>query len=206
MKHLLLVRHGESEHLVRRLTGGWTDLPLTGKGRQQAHQTGDCLRRWAPFKPTVLLSSDLRRAAETAEIVAAAISIEVQFSADLRELNNGAAAGLTQDQANLLQIARTEPVLDWVPYPGGESWRALYRRLANLLASLDASKVESTIIVSHANAIICMINWWLRLNSDDNLQNIMYDIRPCSITYLTLDPDNVRRVVLLNDINHLSNA
>jgi broad specificity phosphatase PhoE len=35
MRELLLVRHGESEHLVRGISGGWTDLPLTALGRRQ---------------------------------------------------------------------------------------------------------------------------------------------------------------------------
>ena len=33
INHLFFVRHGESEHQVTGLTGGWTDTPLTGLGR-----------------------------------------------------------------------------------------------------------------------------------------------------------------------------
>lgn len=36
MDTLLLVRHGEAEHHVREITGGWTDTCLTERGREQA--------------------------------------------------------------------------------------------------------------------------------------------------------------------------
>ena len=37
MRDLVLLRHGEAEHHVRGLTGGWTDLALTAEGRRQAN-------------------------------------------------------------------------------------------------------------------------------------------------------------------------
>ena len=35
IKHMVFVRHGESQHHVNGLTGGWTDTPLTPVGKQQ---------------------------------------------------------------------------------------------------------------------------------------------------------------------------
>ena len=40
---ILLIRHGEADHHVKELTGGWTDSALTVRGQQQFQQLADCL-------------------------------------------------------------------------------------------------------------------------------------------------------------------
>jgi broad specificity phosphatase PhoE len=124
----------------------------------------------------------------------------------LRELNNGIAAELTAEAALPLQNPYAEPALDWVPFPEGESWRDMYARISSFLAALRASGRDRLILVSHANAIICAINWFLGLDTDENLRHLMYEIRPCSLTYLRVAPDQSRTVMRLNDIAHLSSV
>jgi probable phosphoglycerate mutase len=124
----------------------------------------------------------------------------------LRELNNGAAAGVTSEEARRLQNPPTEPALDWVPFAQGESWRDLYVRLSTFLDALRAGGRDRLILVSHANAIICAINWFLGLDTDENLRYLTYEIRPCSLTYLRVAPDQSRTVVRLNDTAHLSSG
>ena len=61
---LYVVRHGESEtNLAKRWTG-WMDVSLTGKGREDAKKAGDFLKN---IEFDRVLSSDLRRAVQTAE-------------------------------------------------------------------------------------------------------------------------------------------
>lgn len=96
---VILVRHAESEHHVRGLTGGWTDTPLTALGHEQARRLASRLHHELGDRPIRVLTSDLRRARETADHVSAALGIEPVLDRRLREYNNGAAANLTLDEA-----------------------------------------------------------------------------------------------------------
>lgn len=75
---IILVRHGEATHHTQHLTGGWTDSDLTEAGRGQLHALADKLA--ADFKGRSdkfrILTSDLKRAAESAAIVAARLGME----------------------------------------------------------------------------------------------------------------------------------
>jgi probable phosphoglycerate mutase len=204
VKELLIIRHGQSEHHVDGRSGGWTDSHLTELGRQQARATGAHLQARAPFQPSAIVSSDLARAAETAAIIGAATGLEVETSPALRELNNGDAAGLAIEEARRLENPFREPALDWVPFPNGESWRDLYTRISSFLSASRASGRDRLVLVSHGNAIICAINWFLGLDTDENLRYLMYEIRPCSLTHLRIAADRSRTVVRLNDVAHLA--
>lgn len=59
MRELLVVRHGESEHLATGLTGGWTNAHLTERGRAQARLTGARLARLLRGRSLTFCSSDL---------------------------------------------------------------------------------------------------------------------------------------------------
>jgi probable phosphoglycerate mutase len=203
LQNLMLIRHGEAGHHVAGMTGGWTDLPLTARGREDAARTAGFLATQAPFAPRFLLSSDLARARETAEIIGAGIGLAPELSGGLRELNNGIARGRTVAEAAALELPRTESGLDWIPYPEAESWRKMYDRVSAFYSGLRERGCNDCVVVSHGNAMICLINAFLGLTTDENLRDLMYTIRPCSITHLSLEPDGVRRVVRLNDVSHL---
>src|SRR4029077_17451655 len=86
---------------------GHTDVPLNDNGRTQAVAVADALRS-AGLSGVV--ASDLSRARETAQIVGAALGIEVAYlDADLRERTFGVFAGLTR-----IECERLHP----------EAWRA----------------------------------------------------------------------------------
>ena len=206
MRDLILIRHGEAEHHVRAMTGGWTDLPLTERGREDAATTARFLAEQSPFAPRSLLTSDLKRASQTAEIISAALGLPLERSPSLRELNNGVAAGRTTAEAQALELPRTQPGLDWIPYPEAESWRMLYDRIASLHADLEAEGRDACVVVSHGNAMTCLINRFLGLTSDENLTTLEYELRPCSITHLRAEPDGSRRLLRLNDVSHLALA
>ncbi|GHB35203.1 phosphoglycerate mutase [Pseudovibrio japonicus] len=204
LNELILLRHAESEHHLEGVVGGWTDSALTPHGIRQAKQTASFLPRYVEFRPIPIFSSDLKRAIQTTEWVAEETGNEFVQTPQLRELNNGVAKGLTKEEAQKVWNPPTQPILDWIPYNKGESWRMLYSRIERFMEDLTRIEAEKILIVSHANSIICMINWWLGLSDDTHLQNIMYDIRPCSITHLKRDEDGSARVVKLNDVSHLA--
>lgn len=203
MRELFLIRHGESEHHVRKISGGWTDLPLTERGHAQALATAERMRVLAREPQTSLYSSDLLRARETAEPIARTLELPVQTSDALRELNNGVARGLAEVDASLLRRPLTQPALDWVPYEQGESWRMMQQRVAAFFEDLDRREVGTVIAVTHGLALICAIQWFLRIDDERLLTNIMYDAAPGSITRLRTAHMDCRAIAFLNDTHHL---
>ena len=93
MTTILLARHGETEWNRDGRYQGWADPPLNAAGFAQARTLADQLRS-TPFD--AVYSSDLRRAQETAEIVAGPHGVPVIVDPGLREVNVGAWSGLTR--------------------------------------------------------------------------------------------------------------
>ena len=134
-----LVRHGESEWNVRRLTQGQTKHPrLTAFGREQAAVAAEAIaadlaRLGLPAAR--LVTSDLVRAVETAQIVGERIGLVPELDARLREQHLGELEGRSYEDS----WARAE-LHDWsdpeLPLAGGESVGQVRRRLAAVLAEL----------------------------------------------------------------------
>lgn len=87
MKELVLVRHGEPEHLVKGMVGGWTDLPLTDRGRKQIEITANRLKDLFESRIEIIYSSDLVRASESAKIIQE--RFDVPLVIDLPNTNMG---------------------------------------------------------------------------------------------------------------------
>ncbi len=203
MHRLILIRHAQSEHHVQRLTGGWTDLPLSRLGQAQAQVLADdCRRRLADELSVCLFSSDLARAAQTAAYVVAALGVAIQMEPALREINNGIAAGLTHDAAKRIELPMTEPVMEWVPYPEGESWRMMVDRVFTGMEQIDLACPTTAVVVTHGNAGVAVIQWWLRL-SERCRQGISFELDPASFSELAINPWQERTIVRLNDTGHL---
>lgn len=87
---LYLVRHGETVDNVRQIMQGQTQGCLTEHGREQAAEVSGLMCHW-PIDAVV--SSDLRRAVETAELIAAPHSLPVVQTPLLRERDWGGFTG-----------------------------------------------------------------------------------------------------------------
>jgi 2,3-bisphosphoglycerate-dependent phosphoglycerate mutase len=92
---LLLVRHGETDWNAEGRLQGHTDRPLNDYGRRQATELAE---RLAGETIDAIYTSDLSRARETAEIVAARLGLPVLVDAGLREKDWGTWEGLTGDE------------------------------------------------------------------------------------------------------------
>ena len=90
MTTLYLVRHGETEDNVRQIMQGQTQGELTEHGREQARQVAD---RLASKPIDAIVSSDLQRAIQTAEIIAEPHGLPIQQTPLLRERDWGGFTG-----------------------------------------------------------------------------------------------------------------
>jgi probable phosphoglycerate mutase len=92
---ILLARHGETDWNREGRWQGWADPPLNELGREQARMLAEELRD-TPFD--AVYTSDLKRAHQTAEIVAAPHGVPVVTDRGLREIDIGSWSGLTKPE------------------------------------------------------------------------------------------------------------
>ena len=201
MKELILVRHGQSEYMVKGMTGGWTDAPLTELGRTQARLTGQRLLHLLQGIRFQVYSSDIKRAAETAHIIGGILSEPPVFVPALRELNNGIAVDMTKKEAEKIRHPVTNPVMDWIPYPEAESWRMLHNRVVTFMEHIQPH-CGTGLLVAHSMVITSVIHWWLEFG-EDIITRVSFDIDPCSITRLRINKWNEKTISKLNDTSHL---
>ena len=201
MKDLILIRHAECTQDVHNVTGGWTNTRLTELGQRQAQATAQRVKELVAGRRTELFSSDLERARETGEAIGDALSLTPTFKRELRELDNGKAAGLTWESAKAFELPRTEPILDWVPYVDAESWRMMARRIYAFMEKTHFAE-EIVLLVTHGESGKAVIHWWLGL-PEEYWCRISYVLDYCSITCLNVSPHGERAIFKLNDTSHL---
>lgn len=95
MRRILVWRHGETAHNAGGIYQGQLDVHLSPRGREQAAAAADVLLRRGA---TRLLSSDLARAADTAEALAARTGLRVERDDRLREIHVGLWQGLAHTE------------------------------------------------------------------------------------------------------------
>lgn len=96
MPNLILLRHGESQWNLENRFTGWTDVPLSQKGEQEAHEAGQKLKG---YKFDVAYTSVLKRAIDTLSIVLKIVgqqNIPITYDKALNERHYGALQGLNK--------------------------------------------------------------------------------------------------------------
>ncbi|MEA3308394.1 MAG: histidine phosphatase family protein [Chloroflexota bacterium] len=205
MPTLILIRHGQSAHHVNGMTGGWTDSPLTARGRQQATLLAARLTSALTGRALRLISSDLTRTRQTAEIIGAPLGLPAELAPALREYNNGRAAGLTRTAARTLRQSITHTPLDGRPFPEAESWREFYQRVTGYLTELTRELTVTTLLVTHFGTINNIVVWWLQLPIHNQRRPWTYcAVDPTSLTVLQTNSQGEHVLGRLNDTAHLA--
>ncbi len=97
---LILLRHGESTWNLENLFTGWTDVPLSERGVEEAREAGRLMKA-AGLRPGVLHESLLLRAIQTSQLALAEMEmswIPVKRTWRLNERHYGALQGLNKKQ------------------------------------------------------------------------------------------------------------
>lgn len=152
MTTVYLARHAESDWNVENRFQGHSDRPLTDVGREQAAALADAL---SDISLDAVYSSPLRRALETAEIVAAAKGLEPVQVADLREVDVGGWAGLSRAD---VESRFPEAFRRWLGggegWEGGETYEQMAARVLDAVGRLAESHPNGSIlVVSHGGPI-----------------------------------------------------
>ncbi|MDQ0584258.1 histidine phosphatase family protein [Streptomyces rishiriensis] len=151
MGDLFLVRHGETAWSRSGRHTGWTDVPLTEHGRDEARQLVPLIRS---HRLAAVFVSPAQRARETAELIGLH---EARVDAELREWDYGGYEGVTT-----AEIQRTRPgwflftdgVAPGPPDRPGETPEQVGERADRVLARVDAAHAggeEGVLLVAHGH-------------------------------------------------------
>ncbi|MEV3921734.1 histidine phosphatase family protein [Actinomadura coerulea] len=147
-RRLVLWRHGQTSWNVERRFQGKTDIPLDETGVAQAQRAAGLL---AGLRPTALLASPLRRAADTAQALADITGLPVRHDRDLIERDGGAWEGLTSREIRERYPAEHAA---WQP-PGGETSAQVAKRVGSALerALDELAPTGQLVVASHGAAL-----------------------------------------------------
>ena len=144
---LCLVRHGQTKSNRRNLNQGWNDAGLNDVGRMQIEQLSQILvqKKW-----DCVISSDLERAKESAQILAQKLKIPLLLSQELRERGHGLLEG-----KQVAELRKEHPEINFTSsIPGRETLRSFISRSKKIFE--DIAKLmegKKVIIVSHGGLL-----------------------------------------------------
>ena len=160
MLRLFLVRHGETADNIQMRYLGISDAPLTTNGKRQARRVATALSK-LPIR--AIISSPMRRAADTAGIIHAACSADLRLDDRLAEGSFGNWEGRTRAEVLGLGPRDAELLTRWesdpaCAPPGGESIQNIQKRVISLTNELtDEFSESSVVIVSHVGPIKALL-------------------------------------------------
>lgn len=202
---LHIVRHGETAWHHENRYAGSTDIALTEKGQTQALNL-------VPWVHTAhlqtVMSSDLKRAADSAKPLAKAAGVELVTDHRLREVDFGLGEGLTTkemwDQFPEQRAAfESRPATS--PLPGGESGLdAIERALPAVFDALAAADGGNTIFVIHSTLGRLLLCEFLGIETD-KYRRVFPQFINSAVTTLGFTPprniDDLRNTGALLELN-----
>ena len=156
MKPLVLIRHGETA--MAGLFCGHSDPPLTDAGYRQIDRAAALL----PERPDVIYTSDLKRARQSADVLASRFCIPVLTRPGLREISFGNWEGLTWQEIEEQYPAESQLWMERYPYgaiPSGEPYEEFRQRAFEEMEFLSAeSKARSVAVLTHAGFMTTVLS------------------------------------------------
>lgn len=141
IRRLVMLRHGQTEYNAGSRMQGQLDTDLSDLGRDQAAAAAEVL---AKRQPLLIVSSDLRRALDTAETLGTRAGVAVAVDKRLRETHLGDWQGLTHLEVDAAAPGARLAWRDdarWAPH-GGESRVDVAERSLPLVVELVAQQSE----------------------------------------------------------------
>jgi probable phosphoglycerate mutase len=208
MNRIYFVRHGEGQdNVARQFSHKKVDRPLTERGRLQARQTAEYL---AGRQIDKVFCSPMKRAHETAQIIARRLEQEITILEEFREVNVGDLDG--RDFSDETWGMYHDITHEWyagnsdLSYPGGEDYVTLWARTrTGLQKILEDHSNCSFVLVGHGGIFIATLKEFCRGLEVGWLQNVEY--YNCAITELEVEIVNGElegRIVDWANYHHMS--
>ncbi|CAH0202064.1 histidine phosphatase family protein [Microbacterium sp. Bi128] len=181
MTILTLVRHGETDWNAGQRIQGSTDIPLNDTGRAQAREVAATLADDLVGSDVVVVSSDLSRAAETADTIAAALGTTVaRRLPGLRERSYGDAEGMDAQT-----FAATYGPWNTAQVPGAEAWPLVRERALASIAEVVTETPEGAHVIAVAHG--ALIREVILHATDGAFPRVGERLPNCSATVFRLD-------------------
>ncbi len=175
-KHLVLIRHGESQWNLENRFTGWVDVPLSPKGEQEAREAGNKLQA---FKFDQAFTSVLSRAINTLGIVLEVLNqtaIPVTKHEALNERMYGELQGL--NKADTVEKFGEQQVKLWrrsydIRPPGGESLKDTAERVIPYYEQEiwpELVQGKHVLVVAHGNSLRALVMHLNKLTTDQVLE------------------------------------
>jgi 2,3-bisphosphoglycerate-dependent phosphoglycerate mutase len=198
VKRIIFIRPGETDWNRMDRWQGWVASPLNTHGKRQAEALANFLRN---IGLGALYSSDLKRAAETAAIIAQKLDYQPIYDERLRERNVGNWQGMTLEEVHQWYPEAYEAfAADPYGYqvPGGESLKDVQARMKSAFDEIvGQAKAETIGVVSHTLSIRTLLDDVLK---DRDFRNL----RLGNTAVTTIRNDGSGWTALAsNDITHL---
>ncbi len=182
--HLYLIRHGQAANNVQPIIAGPKgNTPLTDLGRRQAEALRERLAG-GEIRADLLISSSLRRAVETAAIIAPALGLQVQSDHRLHEIDAGEGDGMLQADLYArygtpdFELDALRPIAE-----GAESWASFMLRVGREISRVAAESVGKTVvIVTHGGFIEGTFSYFFKLNPLE-LPPVSFYVQNTSLTH-----------------------
>lgn len=188
---------------------GQTDIPLNELGRDQAMKAAD---RLSSIEVHSIYTSDLKRASETAQIIARPHMLDPIEEPNLREIHLGEFQGLTTSEVRERypeagRIPEGTHIEDLKQSGIKESRAQLFKRAASIFDEIATTHFDDTlIIVTHGGVLRCLLNHVLQSNSNyhgDIFYSYAINFYNCSISLVESTRENRFEIGFLNDYSHL---
>jgi broad specificity phosphatase PhoE len=201
---ILLVRHGHVEGITPARFRGRADLPLTNRGRAEAHAVA---RRIASsWRPTKIYTSPMSRCIATGATIAQACGLEARTLDDLNDIDYGAWQSRTYEE---IKTAYLQLYSAWfatphlVRFPDGESLQDLVARSADALRFVLGHHPDDTVVlVGHDS-----VNRALLLQLLDQPLSSYWRLAqsPCCVNEIDVAHGHIY-VLRMNETHHLRSA
>lgn len=180
---LYLVRHGKDTPNVR---GGWSNEPLTEEG---IHEVIELSKKFDDIHFDYVLSSDLKRAVQTCELLVSHLnwSGDVSYESRLREVNNGKLAGMTNEIVKVTFPGLFWNTLEWDErYPDGESPKVFFERISSFLDDIKDryDNNDALLVITHHGVIEVILSIVSNVDYSNKVKN--FNIPTASLSVVEL--------------------
>jgi probable phosphoglycerate mutase len=178
---ITLVRHGETVWNAVRRWQGHAPVPLSERGMEQAVAAAENLR---DVGLTRIVSSDLLRARQTAEIINRVLQLPLTMDSRLREVDVGSWQGMTTDEIIAWDDERYQSHYQQTEridrhFPDGESYRDVQQRAIGAIQDLMVD-YGHVLVVTHGGVIHMLLNALLP-------EKVVNRVENCSLYPLTFE-------------------
>lgn len=189
---LYLIRHAMDDESY---VGSWSDVEILESEKEKVKKLGEYIKD--NLNISRIYSSDIRRAYQTAEIIAKELNMEVHIDKNLREQNKGTLTGklkstLSKKDKELLENQQIDTL-----FPEGETLIDLYNRIKSYLKEIKKYE-DNSLIVTH-RGVINMIYYILN-DIPLDMDKKRFDVDHLSIHELDINNKVIRRIKWLKEL------